>query len=163
MVGYLFKGDKSPQNCSSWQFSIRGLWFLCPMWHVILPHHACIIFTVSKQRGIHSSASATTLPALKGLERLFLLSSLTQLPPNFMLLCKMCVVFINYIIIFKSFCPGWCGSVVECRPVNQRVTGSIPSLGHMPGLQARSPVGGMRKATTHWCFSPSLSLPLSKK
>ena len=34
----------------------------------------------------------------------------------------------------------------------------------MPGLQARSPVQGMQEATTHWCFSPSLSpsLPLSK-
>ena len=30
---------------------------------------------------------------------------------------------------------------IECWPVNQRVTGSIPSLGHMPELQARSPVG----------------------
>ena len=30
---------------------------------------------------------------------------------------------------------------IECRPANQRVAGSIPSLGHMPGLQARSPVG----------------------
>ena len=28
----------------------------------------------------------------------------------------------------------------ECGPVNQRVSRSIPSLGHMPGLQARSPV-----------------------
>ena len=27
---------------------------------------------------------------------------------------------------------------IECGPVNHRVTGSIPSLGHMPGLQARS-------------------------
>ena len=35
--------------------------------------------------------------------------------------------------------------------------------GHMSGLQARSPVGGVHEATTHWCFSPSLSpfLPLS--
>ena len=31
----------------------------------------------------------------------------------------------------------------ECRPVNQRVAGLIPSLGNMPGLRARSPVGGM--------------------
>ena len=31
---------------------------------------------------------------------------------------------------------------IECRPANQRVTGSIPSLGYMPGLWARSPVGG---------------------
>ena len=36
---------------------------------------------------------------------------------------------------------------IECQPVNQRVTGSIPSLGHMPGLQARSTVEGVRKAT----------------
>ena len=38
--------------------------------------------------------------------------------------------------------PGWCGSVVERWPVNQRVTSLIPNLGHMPGLWARSPVGG---------------------
>ena len=35
--------------------------------------------------------------------------------------------------------PGWCGSVVECWPVNQRVTSSIPSqgtsLGCWPGPQ----------------------------
>ena len=29
--------------------------------------------------------------------------------------------------------------------------------GHMPGLWARSSVGGTREATTHWCFPPSLS------
>ena len=61
--------------------------------------------------------------------------------------------------------PGWCGSVVECQPANQRVTGSIPSLGPMSGLWARSPVGSMREATTHCYFCPSLSLslPLFKK
>ena len=32
---------------------------------------------------------------------------------------------------------------IECRPATQRVISSIPSLGNMPGLQARSPVGGM--------------------
>ena len=37
--------------------------------------------------------------------------------------------------------------------------------GHMCGLQARFPLGGMWEATTHWCFSPSPSpsLPLSLK
>ena len=37
--------------------------------------------------------------------------------------------------------------------------------GHMPGLWARSPVGGAPEATIHWCFSPSLSpsFPLSLK
>ena len=31
---------------------------------------------------------------------------------------------------------------IEHRPVNQGVAGSIPSLGHMPGLQAGSLLGG---------------------
>ena len=38
---------------------------------------------------------------------------------------------------------------IECRPVNPWVTSSIPSLGHMPRLQARSIEGDMREATTH--------------
>ena len=38
---------------------------------------------------------------------------------------------------------------IECQPENQRVAGSIPSLGHMPGLWARSTVGGAQQATTH--------------
>ena len=38
---------------------------------------------------------------------------------------------------------------IECRPAKQRVISSIPTLGHMPGLQAKSPAGGAREATTH--------------
>ena len=38
---------------------------------------------------------------------------------------------------------------IECRPVNQRVAGLIPNLGHMPELWIRSPVGGVQEATTH--------------
>ena len=61
--------------------------------------------------------------------------------------------------------PGCCGSVdwvlawePKCRQLNSQ-------SGHIPWLQARSPVGGTQEATTHWCFSPSLfpSLPLSLK
>ena len=51
----------------------------------------------------------------------------------------------------------------ECQPVNQRVAGSIPSQGTCLGCGPGSLVGGAREATTHWCFSPSLSLPLSLK
>ena len=51
--------------------------------------------------------------------------------------------------------PGWCGSVVECWPMNQRGAGSIPSQGNMSGLQARSPVGGAQEAT-----HTDVSLPL---
>ena len=50
---------------------------------------------------------------------------------------------------------------IEWRPANQRISSSIPNSqsGHMPMLWARSPVGGVWEATTHWCFSPSFSLP----
>ena len=37
----------------------------------------------------------------------------------------------------------------DCQPVNQRVADAIPSLGHMPRLGPRAPVGGMQEATTH--------------
>ena len=62
----------------------------------------------------------------------------------------------------KFFSPGWCGSVdwaLACEPKGHRFSSQS---GHMPGLQARSPVG-MQDATTHWFFSPSLSPSLSLK
>ena len=51
---------------------------------------------------------------------------------------------------------------IECWPENHRDACSIPSQGHKPELQARSPVEGAREATTHWYFSPSLSLKINK-
>ena len=64
----------------------------------------------------------------------------------------------------KKSGPGWCGSVgwmPACRPKGLQFDSQ---LGHMPGLQARSPLESMREATTHYCFSPSLfpSFSLSK-
>ena len=61
--------------------------------------------------------------------------------------------------------PGWYGSVdwvPVCEPNGCQFNSQS---GHMPGLWARSPVGDAQEATTHWCFSPSLSpsLPLSLK
>ena len=56
---------------------------------------------------------------------------------------------------------GWCGSVdwmPVCKPKGHQFNSQS---GHMPGLQARSPVGGAWEATTDWCFSPSLSLSLT--
>ena len=62
-------------------------------------------------------------------------------------------------------CPGWCGSVDWTPACAPKGHGFNSQSGHMPGVQARSPVAGTRGATTHWCFSPSLSLslPLSLK
>ena len=62
-------------------------------------------------------------------------------------------------------CSGWCGSVdwvLACEPKGHQFNSQS---GHMPGLQARSSVGGEWEVTTPWCFSPSLSpsLPLSLK
>ena len=63
----------------------------------------------------------------------------------------------------KDFSLAGVAQWIECRPANQRITCSIPSLGHMPGLWARSLVGGARETTTHWCFSPFLpSFPFLK-
>ena len=45
--------------------------------------------------------------------------------------------------------PGWCGSVdlvLACEPKGCQFDSQSR---HMPGLQARSPVGGMQEATTH--------------
>ena len=47
----------------------------------------------------------------------------------------------------KSLNPGWCGSVgwvLACEPKDHWFS-SWP--GHMPGLQAKSLVGGVQKAT----------------
>ena len=62
-------------------------------------------------------------------------------------------------------CPGWCGSVDWVPACKARALWFDSQSGHMPGLQARPPVGDMWEATTHWCFFPSLSpsLPLSLK
>ena len=62
--------------------------------------------------------------------------------------------------------PGWCGSV-DWVPASLWTKGCQfnSQSGHMPGLQARTPVRGTWEATTHCCFSPSLSpsFPLSLK
>ena len=49
----------------------------------------------------------------------------------------------------KNSVPAMAGVAqwIERGPANQTATGSIPS--HMPGLQGRSPVGGMLEATIH--------------
>ena len=49
----------------------------------------------------------------------------------------------------KIISPGWCGSVDgawTCEPKGHQFDSQS---GHMPGLQARSPGGGTREATTH--------------
>ena len=78
---------------------------------------------------------------------------------------RICLLILFY--FFKDFIsfPGWCGSldwVPVCEPKGRQFNSQS---GHMPGLQASSPVGCAQEATTHWCFSPSLSpsVPFSKK
>ena len=53
----------------------------------------------------------------------------------------------------------WFSGLTECQPANQKVSKFDSQSGHMPGLQARSSVGGVQEATvSHKTF---LSLPLS--
>ena len=63
--------------------------------------------------------------------------------------------------IFKV--PGWCGSVDWVLACEARGHYFDSQWGHMPGLRARSPLGGNREATTHWCFPLSLESPLKIK
>ena len=68
-----------------------------------------------------------------------------------------------YLLIFWSifYCPIWHGSV-DWTPGCEAKGGWFDSQsGHMPRLQARSPIGGAQEAATHWCFSLSLSPSLS--
>ena len=73
-----------------------------------------------------------------------------------------CATFLS----LKIPCPGWWAQWIEQRPATQKVSGSIPGSqsGPTPGLQARSPVGGVLEATDR-CFPPffSLSLKTPKK
>ena len=79
---------------------------------------------------------------------------------------KSCLILFR-VTIFQlkifSFCTGWCGSVEWAPPWKPKGHWFDSQSGHVPGLWARSPVGGMWEATTHCCFSPSLPLPLSLK
>ena len=66
----------------------------------------------------------------------------------------------------RSSHPGWCGSVdwaLACKPKGRWFNSQS---GHMPGLQARSPVGGAWEAATQWCFPfylpPFPSLKINK-
>ena len=62
----------------------------------------------------------------------------------------------------RKYChPGWCGSVDWawfCEPEGRWFDSQS---GHVPGLRAWSPVGSAWRATTHWCFFPSISLSLT--
>ena len=58
-----------------------------------------------------------------------------------------------------NFSPGWCGSTNWAQACEPKGRWFHSQSGHMPGLWARCPVGGVCEATTHWCFCPSLLLP----
>ena len=60
---------------------------------------------------------------------------------------------------YLIYSPGCVAQWIECRPINQRVTSSIISLGHMPGLWAGSPVRGEHERQPHIDVSLPLSCP----
>ena len=53
--------------------------------------------------------------------------------------------------------PGWSGSVDWVLAWEPKGCWFKSQSRHEPGLWARSPGGGVGEATTHWCFSPSIS------
>ena len=72
-------------------------------------------------------------------------------------------------LVLPAFSPGWCGSMDWVPACKLKGHWFDFQSGHMPGLQARSPLGGMHEqllgiAFAHLGFSLSLpSLPLSLK
>ena len=60
----------------------------------------------------------------------------------------------------KKNSPSYYGSVDWALACVSKGCWFDSQSGHMPGFRARSPVGGMQEATTHWCLS--LPSPLSK-
>ena len=75
------------------------------------------------------------------------------------------IAYTKWVQLFKSPALAGVAQWIERRPANQSVAGLIPSQGTWLGCGARSPAGGVWEATTHWCFSPSLSpfFPFSLK
>ena len=89
----------------------------------------------------------------------------TCCPYNYKHLCRVCN-------LKSAPCLGWCGSVdwvLACEPKGHWFDSQS---GHMPGLRARSLVGGTQEAinqciSAYWSFShslyPSLALSLKSK
>ena len=88
---------------------------------------------------------------------------------EYLFICSLALWISSSVQVFlslnNSFSPGWWSSVDWVLACELKGHQFDSQPGHMPGLQARSPVGGMQESTTHWCFFPclSLSLPLSLK
>ena len=63
---------------------------------------------------------------------------------------------------FKNWnSPGWCGSMAWAPTCHLRGYLFDSQSGHMPGLQARSPAGGVREATNRCSSHTSMFLSLS--
>ena len=75
---------------------------------------------------------------------------------------RSCIFHITKIV---DSSPGWCSSVDWARACEAKGRRFDSQSGHMPGLWTMLPVGDAWEATTHWCFSVSLSpsLPFSLK
>ena len=58
----------------------------------------------------------------------------------------------NWKIVKKKNSSDWCGSVGWASAHKEKGRWFDFQSGHVPGLRARSPVGGVREAT-YWCFS----------
>ena len=88
--------------------------------------------------------------------------SIFPVGPGKSLDCPCLYLFLSYLVYNLSansfglkhvFSPGWCGSVdwvLACCQLDFQSR-------HMSGLRTRSPGGGHRETTSHWCFFPSLS------
>ena len=79
-------------------------------------------------------------------------------PTNWITLTRARLALFFFLNVFLIFSPGWCSSVDWAPACESKGHWFNSQSGHMPGLWAKTPVGGVLEATTHWCFSSTLSL-----
>ena len=65
-------------------------------------------------------------------------------------------LYLDIMITNNKISPGCCGSVHWVPACEPKGCWFDSQSGHIPGVWARSPVGGAWEATTHWWFSPFL-------
>ena len=110
--------------------------------------------------GGHSLEVKSMIFGTKSLDSILVLSLSKQIAVSLTL-----YVSLSTCVKWGYISPGWYGSVDWVQACEPGGCWFGSRSGHMPGLQARYPVGDAQEATTHWCFSPSLSpsLPLFLK
>ena len=72
----------------------------------------------------------------------------------------LCTFLSNFLVNLKLFCPDCCGSVSWTSSHKPKGPQFGSQSGHIPGLRAKFPVGGVQEATNLFLSHIDVSLPL---